>query len=58
MKNAKRREMAAAPPEPNSTQFVYDLGGKQVNEEPHTGVYIQSGKKYVRTARKDFQHFE
>jgi hypothetical protein len=47
-----------APPEPNSTQFAYDLGGKQVNEEPHTGVYIQSGKKYVRTARKDFQHFE
>lgn len=22
-----------APPEPNSTQFAYDLGGKQVNEE-------------------------
>lgn len=27
---------------------IYDLSGKQVNEEPHTGVYIQSGKKYVK----------
>lgn len=27
---------------------IYDLSGKQVNEEPHTGVYIKSGKKVVK----------
>ena len=27
---------------------IYGLGGQQVMEELHTGVYIQSGKKYVK----------
>ena len=35
-----------AAPVPSAT--IYDLSGKQVNEEPHTSVYIQSGKKYVK----------
>jgi acid phosphatase (class A) len=32
----------------SSPAAIYDLSGKQVNEEPHTGVYIQSGKKFVK----------
>ena len=37
---------AKTPPTPSAA--IYNLGGKPVNEEPHTGVYIQSGKKYVK----------
>lgn len=48
-----------APPEPNSTQFAYDLTqymwgkGERLNEERAQqaiahGVYIQSGKKVVK----------
>ena len=36
----------AAAPSPSAA--IYNLAGEQVNEEPHNGVYIQSGKKYVK----------
>ncbi|MBQ8988197.1 MAG: phosphatase PAP2 family protein [Prevotella sp.] len=27
---------------------IYNLAGEQLNEEPHTGVYIQNAKKFVK----------
>ena len=33
---------------PAPSAAIYNLAGEQVNDEPHTGVYIQSGKKYIK----------
>lgn len=40
------RSAKAAAPAPSAA--IYNLAGEQFNDEPHTGVYIQSGKKYVK----------
>lgn len=40
------RSAKAAAPAPSAA--IYNLAGEQLNNEPHTGVYIQSGKKYVK----------
>ncbi len=26
---------------------IYDMNGRQLNEKPNNGVYIQSGQKFV-----------
>ena len=36
----------AANPTPSAA--IYNLAGEQIGVEPYTGVYIQSGKKYVK----------
>ena len=33
---------------PTRSAAIYNLAGEQLNEESHTGVYIQNGKKYVK----------
>ena len=33
---------------PTRSTTIYNLAGKQLNEEPQTGVYIQNAKKYVK----------
>ena len=33
---------------PTRSAATYNLAGEQINEESHTGVYIQNGKKYVK----------
>ena len=33
---------------PARSAAIYNLAGEQVNDESHNGVYIQSGKKYVK----------
>ena len=33
---------------PARSAAIYNLAGEQLNEEPHTGVYIQNTKKYVK----------
>ena len=33
---------------PARSAAIYNLAGEQLNEESHTGVYIQNGKKYVK----------
>ena len=33
---------------PTRSATIYNLAGEQLNEEPHTGVYIQNAKKYVK----------
>ena len=33
---------------PARSATIYNLAGEQLNEEPHTGVYIQNTKKYVK----------
>lgn len=33
---------------PTRSAAIYNLAGEQLNEEPHTGVYIQNTKKYVK----------
>ena len=33
---------------PTHSAAIYNLAGEQLNEESHTGVYIQNGKKYVK----------
>ena len=40
------RAAKATVPAPSAA--IYNLAGEQVNDEPHTGVYIQNGKKYVK----------
>ena len=39
---------AARAANPTPSAAIYNLAGEQVGVEPHTGVYIQSGKKYVK----------
>ena len=33
---------------PARSAAIYNLAGEQLNKEPHTGVYIQNAKKYVK----------
>ena len=33
---------------PTRSAAIYNLAGEQLNDEPHTGVYIQNTKKYVK----------
>lgn len=39
---------AARAANPTPSAAIYNLAGEQVGVEPHTGVYIQSSKKYVK----------